>query len=336
MIWTKPAGAGWRGGGLKECKRRVSGEHLDRCDEVSPLTRHRKTCLLCVDRPPSSLLPSSDCLNADVDSPTIRSQPDTDEKADKNRHQSEGIGGDLREAAARICGQETAVIFGPEREKQFYADLCREVAALANESLGPDLFSGDPAFVGGEHLVWEREEDIVPKRTKCGFYGRMMDEKAILDPSSFQMPPRLYLRNARPSEYLLRWAIVEDIFGLKTTYLGCLPNAKQGPQIGICQPYIAQDEADPATPEDVEGFMTAHGFEHVDRNAFADQSVASATWYRQRDGILIADAYARNFRKDLEGYLVPIDLMVTLVPKGASQILPEPDAPWHPGTPPAE
>lgn len=234
----------------------------------------------------------------------------------------------MLEAAARICGEKAAIYFGAERQGHFYSDLCREVAALSHEPLVPDLFDCEPTFVGGEHDVFEREEEIVPKRTMPGFYGRMLDEKVLFDAHTFQTRPKLYIRNARPSEYLRRWAVIRDLFGITTTYLGCLPHPKEGHQIGILQPYIEQDEADPATLDDVEQFMTAHGFGHVDKTVFADPSVAPVTWYRQRDGIPITDAHARNFRKDLEGYIVPIDLMVTVVPKGGSKILPEPHEPW--------
>lgn len=92
--------------------------------------------------------------------------------------------------------------------------------------------------------------------------------------------PKLTLRCALPSEYLRRWAVLTDIFGLPTSSI----------------------------PE-----------------------VAEVTWYRQRDGILITDAHSRNFRKDTtSGALVPVDLVVTTVPAGVPQVLPQPVREWQP------
>ena len=187
-----------------------------------------------------------------------------------------------------------------------------------------------PDFTGGEHQVWVSDPPtVVLKHTLTGFYGRVMDESSLLDSRTLQNRRRLVLRGALPSEYLRRWAALTDIFSLPTTYQGRTGNAGS-PQMAVAQPYIDQDDADPATIEDVTAFMEAHGFTKIGTASIAIPEVAEVTWYRQRDGILITDAHARNFRKDTTGAILPIDLVVTTVPKGVSKILPEPETEWGP------
>lgn len=75
--------------------------------------------------------------------------------------------------------------------------------------------------------------------------------------------------------------------------------------------------------------MQAHGFTKIPPHVLAVPEVADVTWYRQSDGIIVTDAHARNFRKDLDGVIIPIDLVVTLIPKGGSQVLPDPTDVWR-------
>jgi hypothetical protein len=189
-----------------------------------------------------------------------------------------------------------------------------------------------PTFVGGEHAVFEVEDKTaVLKHTVPGFYGRTMDELSLFDQRTFLNCRRLTLRGALPSEYLRRWAVLTDIFGLPTTYQGCIGTPSTELQMAVAQPYIEQADDDPATLEDAAQFMQAHGFMKVDPSCIAIPEIRDVTWYRQRDGILITDAHARNFRKaSPSGVIVPIDLVVTTLPKGVSKVLPEPDAEWQP------
>jgi hypothetical protein len=124
----------------------------------------------------------------------------------------------------------------------------------------------------------------VLKHTLPGFYGRIVDEVMLLDARTFQNRPRLTLRGALPSEYLRRWAVLTDIFGMPTTYQGRTGDSTV-PQMAISQPYIEQEDADPPTVADVSAFMQAHGFEKIDPGIIALPEVAEVTWYRQRDGI---------------------------------------------------
>jgi len=120
---------------------------------------------------------------------------------------------------------------------------------------------------------------------------------------------------------------MEDIFGLRTTYLG--RTGLSDVRIAISQPFIVQNEDDPPTHADVTEFMLAHGFAKVEKFKIALPEISDVTWYRKKDGILVSDAHPRNFRKDEgTGAIIPVDLMIAVVPKGVSRILPDPDTIW--------
>ncbi len=157
-----------------------------------------------------------------------------------------------------------------------------------------------------------------------------MDEVVLLDARTFQNRRKLTLRGALPSEYLRRWAVLQDIFGIPTWFAGRVESAGIEPQMAVSQPYIEQFDDDPAEITDVTAFMEAHGFTHIDASLIAIPEVVEVTWYRQRDGLLITDAHARNFRKDTNGVLIPVDLVVTTIPKGLTKVLPEPAEEWQP------
>lgn len=190
---------------------------------------------------------------------------------------------------------------------------------------------GDPpSFVGGEHTVYiPQGSEVVVKHTLPGFYGRIMDETKLLDPRTFQNKTRLMMRAALPSEYLRRWAVMTDVFGMRTHYLGKVIGSDREPQMAVEQPFIPEDENLPATSEDAEAFFTAHGFDRVDNAHIINPEVHGVTWYRQRDGVLVTDAHARNFRRDLDGVIIPVDLVIALVPPGSSVLLPAAEKPWE-------
>ena len=122
------------------------------------------------------------------------------------------------------------------------------------------------------------------------FYGRIMDETKLLDPRTFLNKPRLMMRAALPSEYLRRWAVMDDVFGMTTHYLGKVMGSDREPQMAVEQPFIPEDENLPATLEDAAEFFAAHGFERVSDGHIINPEVHGVTWYRQRDGVLVTDA----------------------------------------------
>lgn len=68
----------------------------------------------------------------------------------------------------------------------------------------------------------------------------------------------------------------------------------------------------------------------MDDQHIINPEVHGVTWYRQRDGILVTDAHARNFRRDLDSVIILVDLVIALVPPGASTLLPAATQPWRP------
>ena len=250
------------------------------------------------------------------------------EEANNHLHRPEQSICGLVESAARLSGRDDA--FGQSGSgKRSHADSREgELVRLAAEPAAPELVL--PLFAeGGEHRVYGTAQpgDLI-KQTLPGYYGRILEERMLLDPRTFMNERKLAMRGALPSEYLRRWAIMADIFGLVSTYLGQVPNATREPQMAVSQPFIAESEDDPATLDDVAQLMTAHGFERVPAALIINPEVQEVTWYRPRDGVLITDAHARNVRKDMSGLIIPIDLVIGLVDVTTSTLLPAPDKLW--------
>lgn len=237
---------------------------------------------------------------------------------------------DLLEARHTITCHGDTFYFGPERQADRITAREREVQQLA-QTVVARAPSVPPNFTGGEHAVWVIGDPAtrVFKKTLGSSYGYVLDEQELLDPRTFLKRRQLFIRPALPSEYLLRWMVLHQIFQLPTRYEGQVPNAGTEPDMAISQPYIEQDENDPPQPEDIITFMTEYGFVQVEAAKVVTPEQKAVTWYRQKDGVLITDAYARNFRKYApERMIVPVDLVVTLVPPGVSKLLPDPEAPW--------
>lgn len=141
-------------------------------------------------------------------------------------------------AASRICGENAPVYFGPEWKKQFASAREGQLKALSLEQAANPPPSPLPTFTGGEHLVFEDEtKTTILKHTLLGFYGRTVDESVLLDARTFQNRRVLTFRGALPSEYLRRWAVPQDIFGLPTVYQGKVGDGPE-PQMAVAQPYI--------------------------------------------------------------------------------------------------
>lgn len=252
------------------------------------------------------------------------------EKEDHHHHGPEEAVRALLAAASRLSAGDAPLGFGWSSQQQFPSARENELKALLSEPVAP--IPTAPSFAeGGEHRVYGStvEAELI-KHTLPGFYGRIMDERVLLDPSTFLSKPKLTMRGALPSEYLRRWAVMADVFGMVTNYLGRVEGAGREPMMAVSQTYIVEREDDPATLEDLAALMTAHGFVPVDPRNVINPEVQHVTWHRQSDGLLITDAHARNFRKDLEGVIFPIDLVISIVPPGASALLPPADVAWTP------
>lgn len=235
----------------------------------------------------------------------------------------------LLEAASRLAGGNAAFCFGRDQQRSFSQERAEQIKRLGDLPV-VDVRELQLLGTGGEHHVFafkQSGEDRVLKVTLPGVFGRTIDEDRLLDPRTFLNMPKLKLRDARPSEYLLRWALLDQVFGLQTRLEGVVKGANGEPQIAISQLFIGQDMP---TEEEVSEQMKVMGFEKVDGNHVINPENSGCTWYRQLDGVLITDAFARNYRLDFESALViPVDLMVNIVPPGASQILPAASEPFQ-------
>jgi len=273
--------------------------------------------------PPDEHLDEGEAMPHPFPNPT----PDHEEEVDHHHGPEEAVRS-LLASASRLSRHGGAFSAGGQ-PNEFPSAREAQLAALASEPLVPAP-GVPPSFTGGEHVVFvPASPDIVIKHTLPGFYGRILDEKSLLDPRTFLNRKQLAMRGALPSEYLLRWAVMADVFGLATRYLG-RTEGKDEPCMAVSQPFIVELPEDPATLEDVAALMEAHGFSCVDPAIIVNPEIKEVTWYRQRDGLLITDAHARNFRKDTEGLIFPIDLVITVVAPGAFTTLPQPDAIWRP------
>jgi hypothetical protein len=260
--------------------------------------------------------------------PFYNPTPEHEEEVDHHHGPEEAVRS-LLAAASRLAGGDAPFSSGRNSERLYPVAREGELNRLRSETLAP--LPTVPFFAdGGEHRVFGSSEDrIIIKHTLPGFYGRILDEKSLLDPRTFLHRKQLAMRGALPSEYLLRWAVMADVFGLATRYLG-RTEGKDEPCMAVSQPFIVELPEDPATLDDVAALMEAHGFSCVDPAIIVNPEIKDVTWYRQRDGLLITDAHARNFRKDTEGLIFPIDLVITVVAPGAFTTLPQADAIWRP------
>ena len=256
-------------------------------------------------------------------------QGDRYEKEDHHHHGPESHSRRLYESATRLLRRGCEVHFGGQ-QSEFAAAREAQLAALKSEPQAV-VPQGAPNFVGGEHQVFLKHPPLeVFKQTLPGYYGRYLDERVLLDPRTFLNVRMLVMRSALPSEYLLRWCVMGDVFGLDTIYLGVVRQMAEEPEMAVGQPFIPESPDDPATLDDVAAFFAAHGFVRVESRLIINPEIQEVTWYRQRDGLLMTDAHARNFRKDLNGLLIPIDLVISIVRPGASALLPPPDRVWKP------
>jgi hypothetical protein len=184
-------------------------------------------------------------------------------------------------------------------------------------------FLGELLDAGGEHRVYFSENrSTAIKIPLAGTFGYVVDEEVILDDRTLLNLPKLRHRPSLPSEYLFRWAVLDQVFGLVTTFCGVRENEGNDASLVVSQPFIGSEVQDIPEWNSIEGFFMAHGFTRVDDRHIADPRIKGAVWYRQKDGLLISDAFPRNFRTDASGVVIPIDLVANIVFPGASKILP--------------
>jgi hypothetical protein len=209
--------------------------------------------------------------------------------------------------------------FGLERERQveLFGSLPRFSGTLG-EALGK----------GGEHVVYfSAERSTILKIALPGIFGYVVDEEMLLDDRTLQVRPKLKHRLSLPSEYLFRWAVLDQIFGLVTTFVGVTLDDKNQPSLVIQQPFIGSEEDDVPEWDEIADLLSVHDFSQIEDVHIADPKIKGAVWYRQKDGVLLSDVFPRNFRRTASGVIFPIDVIVNIVPPGGSKILPPATAP---------
>jgi hypothetical protein len=256
-----------------------------------------------------------------------------DDDSNPNATPSEGAVDHRRGGASAYLRTSIHALTGGEGYFHFGGSQGRTAAEAREEQLAHiaslpkfDGGIGDHIATGGEHVVHlSASGQRVLKFRLSGDYGFCLDEKTLFDSRTFLNRPQLFHRHALPSEYLWRWLVLRKVFGLRTELEGVTTRPDGTLALVISQPFIG--ESMPAWDE-VEFVLTGLGFLRVDNAHLPMPEMHDVVWYRQRDGVLISDAYPRNFRLESSGALIPIDLVVTIVPPGASNILPPATEPF--------
>lgn len=233
-------------------------------------------------------------------------------------------------AAKNLSGEGPPFRYGWRADGSFGLERERQVKTL---SALPEFTGSLGEFLddGGEHIVhFSQERSRVIKIAHSNSYGFVVDEELLMDSWTLMMRPQLKHRRALPSEYLFRWALLDAVFGLVTTFEGTRQIAGGELSLVISQPFIGVEDRDDDVPEwhEVNQFLIAYGFLKVDDRHIAESLIKGAVWYRQNDGVLLSDVFPRNFRSDATGAVIPIDLVVNIVPPGASKFLPPAAAPF--------
>ncbi len=185
---------------------------------------------------------------------------------------------------------------------------------------------GEHIATGGEHVVHlSPDGKRVLKFTLPGEFGFCVDEIILFDSRTFTNKIKLTHRRALPSEYLWRWLVLRKVFGLLTEVEGVTKRDDGSPALVISQPFVGEEMPD---WEEIEAQLTGQGFALVDNALLSMPEMNDVIWYRQRDGVIISDAYPRNFRLDATGAIIPVDLLVNIVPPGASKVLPAATEPF--------
>jgi hypothetical protein len=63
--------------------------------------------------------------------------------------------------------------------------------------------------------------------------------------------------------------------------------------------------------------MMSMGFEKVSAVRIGNNHMMGKTWYDPRSRTLVSDTKPDNFKKDVHGQLIPLDLIVQRLPEGS-------------------
>lgn len=202
------------------------------------------------------------------------------------------------ECAQALLGSVGGKSFGWSR-RQKREGLLDEQIAILRRYAGSLVIPGIQIASQGEHDVWREDfSDHVHKLTNQGEFGFVVDQE------NDNRRNKLALRQALPSEYLLRLGTQNVAFGDAITLQGI--QTSRVPSILTAQPYVDQGRP---SQEDIHAFFTQCGFIRLPDEMMMQQYSSKPFWYRPSDSILIADANPENFSRVTDDIIVPIDLI---------------------------
>lgn len=164
----------------------------------------------------------------------------------------------------------------------------------------------EPAGGGGEHLTFFRVErdGLIYKATWRDSFGFV---------PAFDAKDDLVLREATPSEYLLRCGLANVVFG-DAIRLMCIAPDQAGqsevPSIITSQPFVI---GSPAEPDVVRRYLESLDFIPLPQRRDPVTGLHDV-WYRAADQVMICDAVAGNFVQSPDGQVAAIDLPAAIVP----------------------
>jgi hypothetical protein len=161
-------------------------------------------------------------------------------------------------------------------------------AGLQAESFATEAL--EPIRPGAEHSVfYDRQADTVIKLTHPGSFGWSTAGEGL---------------KATPLEYLERLAWQNLLFSDDVRMVAVVGDPRIL-RVVTSQPYIFEDENAPdITLDEIDQFFESRHLEKVSLNP-------EAPWFFNADlGIVIGDANPGNFVRDVNGEIVPIDLVI--------------------------
>lgn len=197
-------------------------------------------------------------------------------------------------ASPRPAGMSTA------REREVLSRRqVRDLLAWADQNnrvIAPSDYIGLADSGGEEHRVWlDESRQRYFKTTHSGRFGFSV----LAGPGG---EPELV--NACPLEYLERLLLQNAIFGDQTRLQG-IATEEQGVTIITSQPNITGGAV---TKEEIVEFMRRLSFQLVPELSLGNPGALA--FYRDLDEVAVFDAHPGNFVKDMNGVVLPIDLIL--------------------------
>ncbi len=187
--------------------------------------------------------------------------------------------------------------------------LPAQTACLARVAT-PFVIPGSSIGQGGEHAAtYDADTGVVYKTNlpEARKYGYVVDQGSESDGL------RLCLREALPSEYLLRLGLQNVLFGDAISLQAIATNSliADYPLIVTAQPYAGGEMP---TLDEIATLMRDSGFVELPSEWLKSAAFRSPVWYHAENEIAATDATPGNFSKLSSDVIVPIDLIIHPLP----------------------